>query len=259
MTYPTFPGNGSILEESNSRTNHIVPFPATVNAGDTLLVALAFDDYFGNPANCDPPGSGWARQFYQPLAYKQGQGYVNEKSDYNITAYLFMKEATGSEGGGQATFSTSRSCLGAAKVHRMVKPAGGTYFSGDPDGHFDGEPNCPPSPNAGAAGSRGDHYDYTFLSIYWREAKKWTAGSEPANFTLLGHAESGSGALAASVGMAYIEKAHGNMPGSGGETDNNGYVTVPGQWDHGPWAGLDTASKLTIAMQLAITDNVYHA
>lgn len=260
MTYATFPGNGSILEETSKRTNHVVPYPSTVNAGDILAVALAFDDWFGNPDNVTPPGSGWARQYYQMIAHQNGNGYVNEKSDENLTAFLFLKEATGSEGGGQGSFQTSRSCLGAAKVHRIVIPAGGHYYSGElPPGHYDGEPDCPPSPHSQYASTRGDHYDYSFLAIYFRNAHKWSAGSEPNNYTLLGHAESSAGTAAASVGMAYINKAKGNMPGSNGETDANGFITIPGQFDHAPWAGLDTASKLTIAHQLAISDDVYHA
>lgn len=102
---------GSVLNQafSANTTNHLVAMPATVNAGDLLLVGFCADGIFAS-VTVTPP-AGWTM-----LVENNAAGYGG----------VFYKVAAGTEGGTTVDFVTSASERATAQTFRFQA---GTFTS----------------------------------------------------------------------------------------------------------------------------------
>jgi hypothetical protein len=178
-----FPQVASVTETTftTNAVNHLVAMPATVNAGDLLLVLFATD---GAPTITTP--SGWDQLLHT--------------NNGSVRATAYTKVAIGTEGGTTVDFVSSAGEEAAAQVYRI------TAWYGSLDGveratsatGTSANPNPPTdSPSWGAA-------DTLWLAVYFApDGNNVTA--YPANYTNGLNTESGNDTEAASMGSARRE------------------------------------------------------
>ena len=107
----SFPAVESVTESSfsSSSTSHAATYPATVNSGDLLIIVCTFHSFSGSAFTITDP-SGYTELY--DVAFT-GSGDISH-------AAVFVKSASGSEGGGSETLTTSLSVFGAAQVYRIT-------------------------------------------------------------------------------------------------------------------------------------------
>lgn len=120
MTAPTYQSAGSFYEPSGTSIagTHNIPYPATVNAGDRLVMAVAGAIQGNEAATMTSPPDGWDEIGDQILANQSG-------NDLNLWA--FTKEADGTEDGGTEPITITCSSTNAAlcaQIWRFLESAG---------------------------------------------------------------------------------------------------------------------------------------
>lgn len=156
MAFPAVAAAASQSFSTNS-TNHNVTMPATVDAGDTLVVW-----FICNQATVTTP-SGWTLE-------------GTAVQDAQLRGSLYSKEATGSEGGTSVNFVTSANSLGMAQVYRVT--GGGVV---DAATMTNGESENPDPGTATASGGSADNLFLAFCGC--ANDGDYTAG--PTNYTNL--------------------------------------------------------------------------
>jgi len=152
----------SLTESSETgATTHTVSYPATVNAGDLLLLLVGTN---GNPAITEPSG-------YTALL-DLANGTSNSK--INISAL----DAAGTEGGGTTTFETDASEASISVIWR-ISNWGGT-LSTDVD-ISTGSTSVPPDPDAVTAGWGSDTNLFIAMATHVRGDRMINA--YPTNYT----------------------------------------------------------------------------
>lgn len=91
--------------------NHPVDMPATVNAGDLLLLGITMRSSSGDLTSAVTTPSGWT---------KIGQEISGSGTPLTTQYALFYKFAGGSEGGTTVNVAVSVACHAAAQVHRVA-------------------------------------------------------------------------------------------------------------------------------------------
>lgn len=178
MTFPT-PGTPVETQLSVNGTSHVCSLPATVNAGDLLVLHIGLD---GTTVTVTGP-AGWTLKWTT-----QGMG-------------CWVKKADGTEGGGTATVTSSASEAGAAQCIRV------TGWFGDLSGVEAGttatgssaNPDCPSlTPSWGAA-------DTLWMALVGARDDDATVSSYPASYSGGTDTVSGIGVAneGAEVGYAY--------------------------------------------------------
>lgn len=207
-----FPIVQSVTETqfSSSTTAHAVSMPATVNAGDLLIVLFV---QFAQAATVTTP-SGWTQ------LHSTQTGGLGRLSAY-------YKSASGSEDGGTVDFVTSSSTTAAAQTYRITGWSAvevATAALGNPG---DNSPN-PPSLNP----SGWDTEDTLWIAYFGAADDDETVSTYPTNYTNGVDTISGAGAnLGCEMGSARRElAASSENPGTflitGGEDWVAGTIAV---------------------------------
>jgi hypothetical protein len=157
---------------SSDSTSHAVAMPATLNAGDGIIVFLTTD---GDATVTTP--AGWRRLY-------------NESNGTALRGTAYARVSRGTEGGTTVDFVTSVAETAAAQVYRITNWSGSlTGIQAAPAGEI----------------TSGTTADPPSLTAYWGSAKNlWlasvhtstsqTVSSAPTNYTDLTQTTSGSGA-----------------------------------------------------------------
>lgn len=210
-----FPSIASVTTEvfSTAAASHNVDMPATVDAGDLLLVLFTSD---GNTAVTDPDTTGpWTEKLAQT-------------STTNVRGSVWIKVADGTEDGTQVDFATgATSEEAAAQVYRI--PAGewsGTTAGVEANSNDAGSSNAPnpTSLNPGAWGTEN-----TLWLAYAGGSSYASVTSYPSTFQGGRHALSNTGTGGASTSSAWLESATASVdPGafSMGTTTNGVAFTI---------------------------------
>ena len=174
----TFPVVESVTESSFSTntTNHTVDLPATVGAGNLLL--MIFTSY-GSSTQTTP--SGWT-------ALDKQQG-----STTSVTSGVYARDADGSEGGTGVNAATSGPTTGSAHVYR-VSGWGGTLADDVDISTVIGGTNNVPNPGSVTAGWGAD--DNLFIAICGSADDDQTMLNDPSTYSNLIDTPCGGGANA---------------------------------------------------------------
>jgi hypothetical protein len=174
----TFPTVESVTETSfaTNTTAHECDLPATVNAGDLLLLVFAND---GTTVQTTP--AGWTALDKQP--------YLSQ-----IYGGVYVLDAAGTEGGGTVDVVTAIAEAGAGHVYRISGWSGTIATDIDISTVATGEDAAPNSSSVTAGWGSDDNL---FLSICCFGDDDETANTAPSpNYTNLVHTPCGAGANA---------------------------------------------------------------
>lgn len=177
----TFPTVESVTEESfpTDTTSHNVNMPATVNAGDLLILIFASDGLTEQTA----PG-GWST--------------LDKKTTGNqVYGGVYALKAAGTEGGGSADVVTASAEAGSGHVYRITGWGGTLLTDVDISTVATGADS---SPNSGSVTAGWGSDDNLFLSITCFGDDDEVANTAPApNYTNLVSVACGAGANASAV------------------------------------------------------------
>jgi hypothetical protein len=154
LVFGAFPSVASITETTNTTptANHIVNLPATVDAGDLLLIGICVAGT-GGFGTLDTP-AGWTELW-------EGSGAGN------VTYSVFARDAVGDEDGGTVTVTQSGGTLNdASQTYRITAASWGGTLGTDIDTGVDLEEQTtidPPSVTAG--GGSADNLFIVFAGV----------------------------------------------------------------------------------------------
>lgn len=183
-----FPQVESITKTASAvgTTSLSVSMPATVNAGDLLIMLASSNSFAG--AYTTP--SGWTEQWQ----YQSG----------GIRFACFMIDAVGTEGGGTATLASNNSVVMAVIVYR-VTAWDGTLGNVDVGSVSNGTSDSPDPPSVTAGGGSADNLFIATLGCRDDDA---TVDAAPTSYGNLDYIVSGAGTNAGcTVGGADRELA----------------------------------------------------
>lgn len=175
----TFPVVASVTATAfgTAATAHNVNMPATVNAGDLLLIHFGTGSGFTGPGT-DP--SGWTKQYNNGAAATLVEG--------------FIKLADGTEGGTTVNVATTGSCKAAALVYRITGWFGNISTGLDASGSASGTSTQPDSPSL-------DPFPWAAEDTLWLTVASLnadtTVGTAPTNYgDVQSQSSAGSGGAA---------------------------------------------------------------
>lgn len=189
-----FPQTSAPAESSfsSASTTHNVSMPATVNAGDLLLVNMCLEASSSAPNVTTP--SGWTQLWH-----------TSSVGTSVITRYAgYAKAADGGEGGGTVNFATNVACTAAAQCYRVTNWYGS--LAGVETGTLDSGGGTTPDPPSLTASWGSEDNLWFALSGAADDDQNYT--SAPANYTGLVSTLGGGGTNAScEVGSARRELA----------------------------------------------------
>lgn len=190
-----FPGRrSSATTESGTATTHAINMPATISAGDILLMVLSLD---GNPTVTTP--SGWT--------------LLTQGAEGNLKGVAFYKSATGSEDGSTVNVTVSPAEAVAAVVVSMSDA--GVPETTTPNTGNSEEPDPPSLTPAGGT------KDYTWLAVCCADSNN--DPTEPSSYTLVAEAS----ANGVGIQMVYRElNASSTDPGVFAYNDPEPWVAM---------------------------------
>lgn len=210
-----FPTVEAVQESPNlSGTEHVVDFPATVNAGDLLLLIHSnFNDFI----EFQNDGSGWT-ELYDGAVGSSGRGQA------------WVKEAAGDEGGGTVTLSNEVNTTGTTGSAQMYRISGwsGTLTPGTAGidhGTAGGTSDTPNPPSLSAPWGSDDNL-WIAAGHAADDDASWDAA--PTNYTnLFSTLSGGGGNNSGSTGSARRENATGTEdPGSFTLSQSEGWLAT---------------------------------
>ena len=204
MTFPVIESVTDTEAPSGSEsTSHVGDYPATVNAGDLLIVVASFG--WGDGTVTEPTG------YDGTIKFTTANGSSNKLSG-------FVKLAAGTEGGGTYTVTTGESSQGLLRCIRVSgwygTISGGVEFGTASTGSDD-------SPDAPSLTPAWGSADTLWLDIFGNDNPYNTVSSYPTNYTAAGtYAVTSSNGSPSGIGSSYRNYA--------AASENPGVVTLDG-------------------------------
>lgn len=132
MAYPVVASTGTYASGGTQVNPHPVPMPATVDAGDLLIIAFAMES---GTAPAAP--TGWTR-------------HVISGAATNPVFHILLKDADGTEGGTTVDFETVSTSFACAQVYRITGWHGALADDVDLGTAASGTGNSPDPPSVAA-------------------------------------------------------------------------------------------------------------
>lgn len=207
MAFPTWESTtGTPLTSATSPQS--VDMPATVNAGDLLLLVYGSQTTAGDPQT----PSGWTA--------------LQSATDYSTgTGAVFAKVADGTEGGGTVEVSLAATRRGAAQIIRVSGWEG--TISGVELGGVVADVGAGTAPNAGSFSPSWGAEDTLWVWFVTASDDDEDVTAAPSGYSNLTSTKTGAGLNAsATVGSATLaNNAASEDPGAGTLSDNADFMT----------------------------------